>query len=451
MGKTFPFTKLSVFFVLCSIYVFSFAHLGAFAYDRFLSPNQAYPEGTKIGNIDVSTLSYSKAQDEINTKIEEWKEKQSMTLSYMDTIIPLDSKLFHFDIATSIEGATQGGEAPLLVRLEGLDSLLSSNEVDTSMINLETLRQEIIVHAANLDDTDKNLHIEDFFTQSDTIEIISEINMEGITSTPGLQTLFNTYEEIELEGTSPFSLLTFLDEEAFTGMSNQELSTFASYLYQLILPTNFEVIERHQGRELPVDIGLGFEAYVNQDQGDDFIFTNPNDTVYKIILNRQGDRFSLALTGVKMPYEVIVDRRNEQTFKPKVIKQYSPYLNKGEVKVKEEGRNGMKIEVWRSFETKNGELLKEERISEDFYLPVFKEEIHSMKDYVVEKPEPTTETNENGTGSQNAVVPTRESSASTDQNGSSNPIEPEEDASPENADGEDVVPTETDLSLSNMK
>ncbi|PFG05521.1 G5 domain-containing protein [Bacillus sp. es.034] len=451
MGKTFPFTKLSVFFVLCSIYVFGFAHLGAFAYDRLFSPNQAFLEGTKIGNIDVSTLSYPKAEDEINHKIEEWKGNQSMTLSYMDTIIPLNSKLFRFDPAASLQEATQGGEAPLLVSLDGLDSLLSSNEVNTSMLDLEGLGQEIREHAANLDDTDENLPIEDFFIQSDSIEIISEINMEGITSTPGLQNLFDTSEEIELEGSSSFSLLTFLNEEAFTGMSNQELSTFASYLYQLILPTNFEVIERNQGRELPEDIDLGFEAYVNQDQGDDFIFTNPNDAVYKIILNRQGDSFSLALTGAEMPYEIIVDRRNEQTFKPKVIKQYSPYLNKGEVKVKEEGRNGMKIEVWRSFETKNGELLKEERISEDFYLPVFIEEIHSMKDYVVEKPEPTAETNESASGSQNEVVPAGESSDPTDQYGPANPNETEENASPENADGEDVLPSETDLSLSNMK
>lgn len=451
MGKTFPFTKLSVFFVLCSIYVFSFAHLGAFAYDRLLSPNQAFPEGTKIGNVDVSTLSYAKAEEELHIKIEDWKENQSMTLSYMDTVIPLESKLFHFDLAASIERATQEGETPLLVNYEGLDSLLSSNEVNTSMLDLEGLGEEIMEHAANLDETDESLPIEDFFIQSDSIEILSEIKMEGITSTPGLQNLFDTYEEIELEGTSSFSLLTFLNEEAFTGMSNQELSTFASYLYQLILPTNFEMIERHQGRELPVDIDLGFEAYVNQDQGDDFIFTNPNDDVYKIILNRQGDSYSLALTGAEMPYTVSVDRRNEQTFKPKVIKQYSPYLNKGEVKVKEEGLNGMKIEVWRSFESKNGELLKEERISEDFYLPVFKEEIHSMKDYVVERPEPTTETNENGTNSQNEVLPTGESSEPADQSGPLDPIETGGDAPPENAEGEDVLPSETDLSLSNMK
>ncbi|WP_034757179.1 G5 domain-containing protein [Rossellomorea vietnamensis] len=451
MGKTLPFTKLSVFFVLCSIYVFSFAHLGAFAYDRLLSPNQAFPEGTRIGNIDVSTLSYAKAEEELHIKIEDWKGNQSMTLSYMDTVIPLDSKLFHFDLPASIERAAQGAETPLLVNYEGLDSLLSSNEVNTSMLDLEGLGQEIMEHAANLDDTDENLPIEDFFIQSDSIEIISEINMDGVTSTPGLQALFDTYEEIELEGTSSFSLMTFLDEEAFTGMSNQELSTFASYLYQLILPTNFEVIERHQGRELPVDIELGFEAYVNQDQGDDFIFTNPNDAVYKIILNRQGDSYSLALTGPQMPYTVSVVLRNEQTFKPKVIKQYSPYLNKGEVKVKEEGRNGMKIEVWRSFESKNGELLKEEKISEDFYLPVFKEEIHSMKDYVVERTEPTTETNDNGTDSPNEVVPTRESSDPADPTAPSDPIETGGDASPENADGEDVLPSETDLSLSNMK
>lgn len=450
MSKTLPFTKLTVFFVLCSIYLFSFAHLGAFAFDRFISPDEAFLKGTRIGNVDVSTLPYQEAEDKLNVEIEDWKGNQSISLSYMGTQIPVDSKLFDFDLTRSIHEATQGESSPLLVDLQGLGSFLDSNEVNTSMVDMEALDQAIALYAANLVSTEETLPISDFFVQSDSIEIISEISMEGITLTPGLQNLIDTYPEIEIGGTTRFSLLKFLESEAFTGVSNQELSTLASGLYQLVLQTNFEVIERHQGRELPDTIDLGFEAYVNQDQGDDIVFTNPNDDSYTISIERQGEGLFLTLTGIEMPYEITVERRNEETFKPRVIKQYSPYLNSGEVKVTEEGRNGMKIEVWRSFETMNGELLKEERVSEDFYLPVYKEEIHSMKDYVVQESQPTSDTNGDGNTSLNESQTTEGSSEQTNHNGPRDPVETEEDSPTDSTNG-DPPPSETDLPLSNMK
>ncbi|PFA64572.1 hypothetical protein CN378_15435 [Bacillus sp. AFS015802] len=450
MSKTFPITKLSVFFVLCSLYLFSFAHLGAYAYDRFISPNEAFSEGTRIGNIDVSTLSYQEAEAQLNTEIDGWKGNHSLTVSYMETFIPVDSKLFHFDLAGSLQAAAQGGDSPLLVSIKGLPSFLASHEVDTGMIDMEALNQEMTQAASNLDTIDRNLPIEDFFIQSDSIELISEVNMEGVPITPGLQNLLEAYPKIEIGKTSPFSLLEFMDDEAFTGLSNQELSHFASSLYRLILPTNFEVIERHQGRVLPDDIDLGYEAYVNQEQGDDFIFTNPNNTAYTITFSRQGDTLTLTLTGVEMPYEITVEERNEQTFKPKLIKQYSPYVNKGEVKVKEEGRDGMKIEVWRSFETKNGEVLKEERVSEDFYLPVYKEEIHSMKDYVVSEPQAPVETDDNGTGASSDETAIPGSSGGTENTVPSEPIDTGESELPENA-GDENLPPEAEGPLSDMK
>ncbi|MGM0752355.1 MAG: hypothetical protein ACQET6_10495 [Bacillota bacterium] len=284
MSKRIPITKLSVFLVLCSIGLFSLAHLGAFAYDRFLSPTQPVSDS---GMKDVAGLSDQNTEDK------------------------------------------QGDET----------------------------------HAAS-------------------IETISEINVKGLPLTPGLQQFIDSYPEIVIGGTSPFSLLEFIEGEGFTGATDQDLSTLASCLYELMLPSNFEVIERNQSRELPDGIELGLEAYINKEQDKDFIFSNPNDGSYTIILQWQGDVLSISLTGAELPYRVTVDRRNEQSFKPKVIKQYSPYLHSGEIMVTEEGRNGMQVEVWRSFQTMKGELLKEEKVSEDFYLPVHKEELHSMKDYV---------------------------------------------------------------------
>ncbi|WP_188048521.1 G5 domain-containing protein [Bacillus sp. CH30_1T] len=454
MSKTLPFTKLSVFFVLCSIYMFGFAHIGAFAYDHFISSTQSFSEGTKIGNIDVSHLSYQEAEDKLKVKVEGWKENQSLVLSYMENQIPMDPSLVDIDIHSSINSTIQGNPSPLLVSIQGLDSFLASKEVDVSLIDLDSLRQEIAHHAEKLVMTEEIVIVNDFFIQSNSVETISEINMEGVTMTPGIQSFVDTFPEIEIGGTSPFSLLEFIENKGFSGASQQDLSTIASSIYELVLRTNFEVIERHRGRELPDNIELGFEAIVNHEQGQDFSFMNPNDASYIVSFHRQGDSLFLTLSGVEIPYEIIVERRNEETFKPKVIKQYSPYLNSGEVKVTEAGRNGMKIEVWRSFETKNGELLKEEKVSEDFYLPIFKEEIHSMQDYVTQQPVSSPGTNR--TDSLNEEVNSRESpepqgnDSHSDNNGTSDPIGDDDPSANKNSNDESS-PSEEDSPLGNMK
>ena len=446
MSKTLPITKLSIFFVLCSIYLFSFAHFGAFAYDRFMTPNGSFAEGTSIGHVDVSSLSDQQAAEKLSREIENWKGNQSIILSYMDAGISVDSDLFHVDLAESIDGATQGESSPLVVSIQGLNSFLSSKKVNTNMIDMDALGKEIALQGVNLNPGEKILYIENFYNQSGSVESISEVFTKSIT--PGIQDLIDAYPEIELAGASPFSFLKFLESENFTGLSNQELSTIASCLYQLILPTNFEVIERHQGRELPEDVELGFEAYVNQEQGDDFIFANPNDAPYQITLNRQGDSLSMTLIGEELPYEITVKSRNEESFKPRVIKQYSPYLNKGEMKIAEEGRNGLRIELWRRFETKRGDLLKEEKLSEDFYLPVYREEIHSTKDYAVQQLDPAVDMSNNDSDSQQEEP--NQSSEDMDHSGSSNGGDPDENGSPDSTD-DDRHSSETDLPLANMK
>lgn len=353
MSKITPFTKLSAFFVLCSIYLFSFAHLGAFAYDRFISPTR--PPGS--GNIEVAGLSDQNSEDKLKSE-----------------------------------------------------------------------------------------------THSAPIETISEINVKGLPLTPGLQQFIDTYSEIEIGGNSPFSLLKFIEEEGFTGATDQELSTLASSIYELVLPTNFEVIERNQSRELPDGIELGFEAYVNKEQGNDFIFSNPNEGSYTITLQWQGDLLSISLTGAELPYIVTVERRNEQSFKPKVIKQYSPYLHSGEVIVTEDGQNGMQVEVWRSFQSMKGELLNEERVSEDFYLPVHKEELHSMKDYVAGEAVDVSEADETSSEGEEHII--RDSSEP--QESSSNQEKDEESVSPDNENSPSPkensnASSEEELPLSDMK
>ena len=50
----------------------------------------------------------------------------------------------------------------------------------------------------------------------------------------------------------------------------------------MILPTNFSIIERNISEELPDYAELGFEAKVNPEKNKDLVFSNGNESSYKI-------------------------------------------------------------------------------------------------------------------------------------------------------------------------
>ncbi len=111
-----PFTKITVYFVLCSVYLFSFAHFGVYAYDHLTSPPKQYIEGTMIGGINVSNSSEEEALTKLTEKTTLWKKNQKLSFSYLEEQIPFDSGLFHFDEQSTITNAIQGKDTPLAVK-----------------------------------------------------------------------------------------------------------------------------------------------------------------------------------------------------------------------------------------------------------------------------------------------------------------------------------------------
>ncbi len=249
------------------------------------------------------------------------------------------------------------------------------------MLDMNALSVELIRKAAILDTKEETLFIKDYLANSELGKVVSESELKQLRVTPGIENFVDTLPEIKVDKSSRFSLMEFIDDRHFTGATDSDLSMIATSLYKLILQTNFDVLERNRSSELPDEIELGYEARVNQNLNEDFVFANPNDSPYIIKFELHDNQLSVTLTGADLPYRVAVVMKDKQTFKPRVIKQYSPYLNSGEVKVTEKGKEGLFIEVWRSFEKQNGEVLDEKKVSEDYYPPVHMEVIYSLQDY----------------------------------------------------------------------
>jgi hypothetical protein len=234
-----------------------------------------------------------------------------------------------------------------------------------------------------------------------------------------LQTFLENVSQIEISSESTFSMLDYLTEKKLNNLNSDTLSLIASGIYKTILPTNFSIMERNIGNQLPSNISLGYEAHLNVDSHEDFVFTNPNKGKYSIQLSMVDNALIMTLKGAKFPYQYKITT-DIQSFKPKTIIQYSPILATGKVSVTTPGKEGNLVKVYREI-YQSDQLLKKELVADDYYPPVYRVEIHSLTvPNHDQSTETTNDTNPQGTDlttDQNAtVVPN--STEMTEQNSS---------------------------------
>ncbi|MEL3974397.1 VanW family protein [Rossellomorea oryzaecorticis] len=381
-----PSYSTTVFLVLCTVYLFGSAHLGAYLYDHVFQSGSVSANETKIAGLKLSNDRNNETTNKLLEEINLWKETQNLSITYMEVGERIPSEAFQFDVDATVDMAVDGEDSPLLLQVdEGLlRELLISLGMDIESIQIDKLKDAITERASTLDAEEREFALEDFLNSPGEMKVLAEKKIGNVESTPGLQEFLAESPEILIEPVSTFSLLKFV-EDMHISMTNKELSVISTGLYEILLHSDLEVIQRHHSRSLPDYAELGMEARVDKDIQQDFVFVNPNNQVYKIHFQLAGDTILFSLEGAELPYEVEISLQNKQTVEPRVIKQYSPYVDQGQPKVKAEGKDGVQIEVWRRMLDSKGSVLKEELISRDYYPPVHREELVSLKDYVSSK------------------------------------------------------------------
>src|SRR5690606_29937660 len=104
--------------------------------------------------------------------------------------------------------------------------------------------------------------------------------------------------------------------------------------------------------------------------------SNPYD--YTLAFSKIEDGLQVQLIGAGFSNEFKVSLHDEMTYEPKTIKQYSNKVEIGKVEIKEYGKEGKKITVYRYIFHNNHE---DEKINmaEDDYKPIHKIELHSVE------------------------------------------------------------------------
>lgn len=407
MRKTNQSIKLFMVITVCTAYIFSFSHFGVLAYNYLDGKQDKFSLGTSIATVNIGEKTKEQALKLVNNKIAEWTRETKINLQLSEKSAPLDIKLIHFDPNSTIQHIQNGQEnllnvsfnsSTLVDQIGTIDSALNFKEFDK-----EKLVNKILTIASGLKTGEHVLNLEEFLVSSDLTKatVLGKTVIKPNEVPSDLQLAIGKFSTIEVKGQSTFSLLAYAEFQNLKKISPISLSIIASGIYQAILTTNFTIIERNTSQELPGYVLPGFEAKVDLQKNNDFVFNNPNRNHYTIKLSWHSDGMHVSLNGYKFLNKYKVQTSDIQYFPPKTIKQYSPLLENGEIRTKREGRRGMLIKVYRE-EYQNNQLTHKELISEDFYPPIHKIEVHPLTESTTSDDHPVSDNQK--TSSQNQTV-----------------------------------------------
>lgn len=367
--------KVSLIVIVFSLFTYSFTYFGASALSSQKGVESIFLDHTFIGTIDVSNKTKEEARALLEARWSEWSSDAKVALMHKEQTYSVKTENFTLLTDQTISSASDGQQNELFVEIKSLNGVLPDT-ID-NRLNLEVLEKDL---AEAIQGFNENIVIEldRYLPQEEPIEV-SSISIKLDDNNEEFLSFIKIFPAIELEAESQFSLASLVKESELPELSDHTYSQIATAIYQAILPTNFLISERHISRELTENIEPGFEAKVQFNKRIDFSVYNPNTSAYTIIFNWNGPDLEVSVKGEPFLYKYSIQTLDKQEFKPRTIKQFSPLLKAGQKSVKVEGSPGVIVKVIRETHTEKGELVITEVVSEDFYPPVHRIEIHPLK------------------------------------------------------------------------
>jgi hypothetical protein len=399
--------KFSLILSVFSFFIFSFSYFGASAFGSRAATNQAFSENTMIGSVNVSNMSHEEAHAAIEAKVSSWLAEASLMLVYKGQEYPINPSTFIFHIEDSVSAAVDGSQNELLIEWneEALKDLSLPPAV-MDKLDLANLKTELLAAGQGFA-SKTEIGLEKYLPAEDPV-IISTASIKLSAEDQEVRDLAASLKAIEISAETPFSFAAFTEEAGGVEGSSFAFSQIASAIYRALLPTNFTISERHISSQLPKNIDLGFEAKVDFAKNIDLKFYNPNETAYQIELSIKSEELQVSVKGAPLLYEYTITSTDKQEFKPRTIKQYSALLKQGQKSVEQEGAPGLLVTMNREIYGKDGDLLKTELLSEDFYPPVHRIEILPVAPAVQQAPPAPTGNPETVTApgeNQNTSIP----------------------------------------------
>lgn len=403
--------------VLC---ISLFSTVGATTYHAFFA-NGIFEKGTKIGPVDVSSLTKEEAKTYILSDIETWYDVGKLSIiSGEEEVYVLEKRqVFSFDILNSINTAEAGKQNPLLATInenvlnQVVNELKQNNEQE---IDMEKLKSELQQPAQTLHPGELAFNLGHYTTVNEG-NVVSQVTINHINDESGLMKWVKEFGNVTIPANSPFSLSKLLlENDVLNKYSNETLSIIATGIYSTILSTNFDIVERHVSDKLPSYAAFGHEAMIEKEKKDLIIY-NKNPYEYKLNFSLIDKGFEVQLTGAEMPQEISIVIKDEESFDPKKIKQFDSTLKRGQSIVKQKGVEGKVGKIYRIIKER-GQLEQRVLVAQDYYPPIPIIEVQSI--LVPEKEQQTNSLDEDSNGTDPDVDPNLPNENPLSENGEEN-------------------------------
>lgn len=449
-------SKVFIILLFSTAYMLGFSHYGSLAINNIMDTGHDFEANTTVGSVDVSNKTIAEANDLITKETEKWKKDSLIEFTYKETSAVFNTDAFLFNNEKTIQEARSGQRNVMSVTLKknAIEEFISSlsSELAVENIDQDKLSSDLLAIASTLDSGPLVYHLEKYMDGSaEQMETISKASISVEDREREIRLLIKAVPEIEIPAKAQVSLVETIKAANITKKDKVSSGIFASAVYEAIMPTNFNILERNISRELPDYTNEGYEARIDLDKQVDLIFSNPNDTVYTLHFSIEGSKLVVNLKGQSFLYKYNLVKEDETKFKPKTIKQYSALLNENESKVSVEGKDGLLIRIVRKTIDEKGEEILSEVLSDDFYGPIHRVIVTGLKEPKVEPPAEETENEEESeNGEESESVP--EESEEEQSGNEDNPENPTEDGKPveeqiedeESTKDEDAKPIEED-------
>ncbi|OLS41523.1 G5 domain-containing protein [Bacillus sp. MRMR6] len=372
--------KLFTVLFLTTAVIFSSSHFGSEAFGKFSNNDGKFYEGTTIGSVNLTGKTENEAIAMLEEKYVEWVNSTKITLQYSEKTVNFDVNLFQFDATETVLNLKEGqnNHASLTIDLLQVEEQINVlfQQVDSKEIELTKLTADLTNTASQLQSGTFSFALnKDYLLVANKKAVISEVVVELDSVSDELYSLIKNNPEIVIAEEAVFSFLEFAKAQKVENSSALDL--LATGIYQAVLPTNLSIKERSISGSLPSYAELGYEAMVNSAKGVDLVIVNPNNATYTLGFDLVPGSLKVTLMGDQLLYKYEISKKDQQELKPKTIIQYSPLLLPGKTKVENAGADGKIVKVYRNI-YEGSQLLKAELISEDYYPPVFRVEIHGL-------------------------------------------------------------------------
>jgi hypothetical protein len=393
--KNTDFIKVAGILIFLTIYFIGFSYYGANLFEKLFQSNTKFDEGTVIGSESMDKMTKVDALRTLNEQVEAWQKKTTLTFQYVEKKAGIGTNLVEFQVEKSVKEAVTGQDNELLttvstdrLQAEVLEQFPALNK---TQINFDMLASDIADVGDYLKSGETVIDLTLYVSEEAKQSIVAEVLQGSVNES--MAAFIEQHQSLDIKQGDIVSFNEWIDGTNDDKLDEKSLNMFSSALYQLVMKTNFVLLEKNQSTDLPEYVELGYEAKVNEMKDQDFVFMNGNNVNYTIEWKVADGKLYGAIKGVPFYYTYKPVFKNKSTLKPKTILHFSPALAYGTMRVERFGESGTMINVYRSM-MEGSEKLKEEKVAEDFYPPIHQIELYSSQDPPPE-PEPEEDTADN--------------------------------------------------------